>query len=332
MYYRYKAKKKDRRFLKFLFYSALIAVVLWTLYQKRNYLMFWKISHNRIVQQISSASSLSDPQERVAKLKKLEKDLFMYKEEHLYDPEAYTLFGRVSFDLGVSGLGSFTDMYVKELDTALSSEQRGYLLNAIKNISKAIALLDGREIEQENIFYLAKAYLLTGYYDDNEIFAFLSEKIRDLSNISSDNARFWGILALRCGETEKGLELLQQKGNIDSDVKGKILYSRALADGKRYTEAIVSFKKILENLEDVELKKIVYINLGKIYSAQGLFAESSESFAMALSLGDDKYTKLLYGKSLLSQGDRIKAKEIFTELSNIDASDMEVKNILNSLK
>jgi len=127
MYYRYKTRKKDKRYLRYFLYLIIAASTCYILYHYRNHLMFWKISHNRIVSEIKSVSGTTDPAMRIEKLRKLKNDLEIYKSENQLEPESYTFTARVCYALGISGKGSYTDIYLKESGINLSPESEKFL-------------------------------------------------------------------------------------------------------------------------------------------------------------------------------------------------------------
>lgn len=329
MYYRYKTRKKDRRYVKFIFYCIIAGIVSYTVYHYRNHLMFWKISHNRIVSEITAVSGISDPQARFEKLKKLKSDLEIYKQDNALEPESYTLSARVCYSLGIAGMDNdFTDIYLNESNIKLSPESEKYLTEAIKNSQKAIALLDGKEIDIDDLFILAGAYYFTGYYTGEEIYALLKEYVKDGDGVSADNARFFSIVCIAADNVDEGLAFLQAKGDIESSVKGRLLWAKALRDSMKNTEAIIAFQKILKTAEDPVSQKIAYVNLGKIYYGQHLYRESLDQFTAARTLGDDLNCRIWIGKNHMALGEKDKAKAVWTEVLNADSTNEEVKKLL----
>ncbi len=329
MYYRYKTRKKDRRYLKRFFYLIVAAILVYTVYHYRSYLMFWKISHNKIVSEISSVSIIPEHEKRFEKLKELKKDLDIYKKENFLEPESYILSARVCYNLGVSGFDkNFTDIYLSDLNMKLSPESTGYLIESIKNYQKALALLDGKDIEIDDIFILAESYYLVRYYSNEEIYTLLKEYVRDGEGLSSDNVRFFAIICITGGHAEEGLSFLENKGVVEENVKGRLLRAKALKDAMKNTEAIIAFQKILKNTEDSESQKIAYMNLGRIYYGQHLYRESIEQFVAALALGDDNQCRIWIGKSYFAAGDKDKAKSVWEEVLNADNTNEEVKKLL----
>jgi len=332
MYYRYKSKKKDRRILKYFFLILILSSIIYGGYHYRNQLMFWKISHNRIVAEITSVSQISDPLLRHEKLKKLKEDLSLYKQENDMEPEAYTLSGRIDYNLGITGVNNdFSDIYLNETGINLTDESRGYLIDAIKNISKAAALLDGGEMDVNDMFILSQAYYLTGYYNNDEIYTMLREYIKDGEGLSVENARFFAVVCITGGNIEEGLNFLQAKGGVEDSVKGKLLWAKALRDSLKFTESIIAFQKILKTTEDAASQRIAYLNLGKIYYGQHLYRESMDQFTAALALGDSEECRIWIGKNYFALGQKEKAKEVWTEVFNANNANEEVKKLLGMI-
>jgi tetratricopeptide (TPR) repeat protein len=333
MYYRYKSRKKDRTYLKYVFYFIITGVVVYTLYHYRNHLMFWKISHNRIVAEITSVAGISDPQTRFDKLKKLKGDLENYRDENSMDPVSYLFLSRICYSLGISGMANdFTDIYLNEANVNLSPESGKYLTESIKNSLKAIALLDGKEIDNDDIFILAGACFFTGYYDNSEIYNMLKGYVMNAEKISSANARFFSIICIKADKVEEGLSFLQSKGDVESNVKGRLLWAKALRDAMKNTEAIIAFQKILKSAEDSVSQKIAYSNLGRIYYDQHLYKESIDQYNAALLLEDDPGCRIWLGKNYMALGEKDKAKAVWTDVLNADNSNEEAKKLLGMIQ
>ena len=88
MYYRYKAKKKDRGLMKTAVFMIFITAVVYLVYSNRTQLMFWKITQNRIVADINRAVNIENGNKKIRELDRLVESLGVYKEEHPFDPDA----------------------------------------------------------------------------------------------------------------------------------------------------------------------------------------------------------------------------------------------------
>ncbi len=329
MYYRYKTKKKDRRYLKLFLFTALVLAAVYFGYQYRSMIMFWRISHNRIVTQINQVSTISDSVERTAKLKKLSEDMAAYKNENPDDSDSYIYSARVNYNLGIALSGrSFTDIYLYDEFSRISAEQKRYFIQAIKDMSKAVAILDGKEIEPQDMFLLGKSYFFVGYRTNGEIYSLLKNLTGSLQLLSSEDIRFYSILCLSEGAAEEGLELLDKKGEVGDSIPGRLFKAQLLKNSMKYTDAIIAFQGILKSTDDLKVQKLVYSNLGKIYYSQNLFRESLDQFNAALLLGDDINLKIWIGKNYYALGMKDKAKTVWGEVLAADADNLEVRKLL----
>ena len=99
----------------------------------------------------------------------------------------------------------------------------------------------------------------------------------------------------------------------------------------KYTDAIIAFQKILKTTDDVNVQKLSYSNLGKIYYSQNLYKESLDQFNAALLLGDDINCKIWVGKNYLAMGMKDQAKVVWSEVLAANGDNEEVKKLLGSL-
>lgn len=331
MYYRYKSKKKDRRFLKFIVFIGIAGTVVYMLYTNKAKLMFWRINQNRIVRSIDDVSRIQEPVKRVESLKKLGEDLESYKKDNMLDPEAYILASKLYMKLGLNlDNRSFSEMYIDDSLASLSRESRSYLVFVIRDINKAIALNDDNEIEFEDLLSLAKAAFLTGYYGNDYIYSLVSSRIESEENVSVENARFYSLLSIMSGKADEGLEYLRQKGAVEDSVQGKLFMARALTDGMKYTDAIMAFQSILKGADDVNVQRVCYLNLGRIYFNQRLFRESLEQYTAALNISADNNCRVWIAKNHFALGEKEKALVILNEASALDPANEEVKLLLSA--
>lgn len=332
MYYRYKSKKKDRKLLKLFFFSAVLFAAIYTGYNYRSKLMFWRVSHNRIVDQITRISAITDLSEKVASLKKLSEDMELYKNDNPLDPDSYIYSARVYYHLALALSGkSFTEMYLEDMLLQLSAEQTKYFIQSVKNMSKAIALLDGKEIEPQDIFLLGKSCFFTGYRDNSSIYAMLKNPELSDGLLSMDDVRFYSLLCLSEGAADEGLELLEKKGGGEDSTLGKLFKAKILQNSSKSTDAIIAFQKILKISDDPYVQKLSYSSLGKIYYSQNLYKESIDQFTAALLIGDDPNYKIWIGKNYLALGMKDKAKTVLNEALVSNPDNEELKKMLGSL-
>ncbi|MCL2154627.1 MAG: hypothetical protein FWH53_03065 [Leptospirales bacterium] len=335
MYYRYKSKKKDRKFLKIFIMSILIGVALYLGYNFQSELMFWRIDRNRIIDQIDKISSITDSEKKIAYIKQLSEDVEAYKSENPLDVDSYIYSARVFYHLSFALFGkSFTEMYIDDSLYTISSEQKRYFIKSINSMSKAIAILDGRNIELQDMLILCKSYFFTGYKENSTILSMLKGFSSSIDKLSVDDIRFDSIICLSVGNVDEGIDILDKKGKVDESVPGRLFKAKALTNSHRYTEAIIAFQNILKTTDDPAIKKISFTNLGKIYYNQNLFKESLDQFAFALDLGDDVNCKLWIGKNYLAMGMKDKAKAVWSEINTVNDAvndNEEAKRYMNSI-
>lgn len=329
MYYRYKTKKKDRRFLKLFFSAAVILAAVYVVFHYRSKVMFWRISHNRIVSQISQVATISDSADRVTKLKKLAEDMVVYKNENPDDSDSYIYSARVNYNLGIAISGkSFTDLYLDDAMQRISAEQRRCFIHSIRDMSKAIALLDGRDVEPQDMFLLGKSYFFAGYRKNGDIYNLLKRLAGTPEQLSVEDIRFYSVLCLMEGAADEGLSLLEKKGGVEDTVQGRLFKAQLLKNSMKYTEAIIAFQNILKSTDDPYVQKLSYSSLGKIYYSQNLFKESLDQFSAALNFGDDVNNRIWIGKNYYAMGMKDKAKTVWGEVLAADADNQEAKRLL----
>ena len=331
MYYRYKSKKKDRKFLKLFFMAILIGTALYLGNNFKSKLMFWKIDRNRITDQIDRISSITDPDKKIAYIRQLSESVETYKEENPLDSDSYIYSARVFYNLGFAIFGkSFTEMYIDDSLYGLTSEQKKYFIKSINSMSKAIAILNGKNIDPQDMLILCKSYFFTEYKVNSTIFSLLNGISSSMDRLPADDIRFYSIICLLAGSVDESIEILDKKCEADESVQGRLFKAKALANSHRYTEAIIAFKDISKTADDPSIMKITLTNLGKIYFNQNLYKESLEQFSSALSLGDDVNCKLWIGKNYLAMGMKDKARAVWNEIVTVNDNE-EAKRYINSI-
>jgi len=332
MYYRYKSKKKDRKLLKLFIISAVVFSVIYTGYNHRSKMMFWRVSHNRIVDQINQVSTITDPVKKIESLKKLADDIDVYKQDNPAEPDSYIYSARIYYNLGLALSGkNFTEMYLDDMLLQLTPEQKKCFIQSVKNMNKAIALYDGKDVEPQDIYILGKSCFFTGYRDKKSIYSMLKNQARSMDLLSIDDIRFYSLLCLSEGAVDEGLELLDKKGGVEDSIQGRLFKAQVLKNSMKYTEAIIAFQKILKSSDDPYVQKLTYANLGKIYFSQNLYKESIDQFNAALALGEDLNCKIWIGKNYSALGMKDKAKSILSEVLTVNADNEEVKKLLSAL-
>ena len=332
MYYRYKSKKKDTKLLKFFLLFVIIVSAVYTGYSHKSSLMFWRISHNKIVDQINTVAGISDVTERIKSLKKISENIETYKNENPFDPGSYIYSSRIYYYLGMALAGkNLTDLYLEDQLYTMTPEQRKYFIQSIKDLSKSIALLDGKEMEAGDLLILGQVYFFTGYKNPEKIYLLLKDVVTRSEYLSTEAARFFSLLCINSGDINKGLSILDSKGRVEDSSHGKLFKAKALKDAAKYTDAIMAFQKIVKNTDDPYVLKISYMNLGKIYFGQNLFQESLDQFTAALSIIEDLNCKIWIGKNYSAMGMTDKAKAIWNEVLAANSENEEVKKLLGVL-
>jgi tetratricopeptide (TPR) repeat protein len=293
--------------------------------------MFWRVSHNRIIEQINSASLITDSAEKIKTLRKLEENIGSYKQDNPGDPDSYIYSARVYYNLGLALSGrNFTEMFLDDMLFNLTPEQRKCFIQSIKDMSKAIALLDGKDVALENLFILGRSYFFTGFKSNTAVYSML-KGASSADMLSVDDVRFYSFLCLTEGAVDEGLDLLDKRGGVEDSVQGRLFKAKALKNSMKFTDAIIAFQAILKTSDDPYVQKLSYSNLGRIYYSQNLYKESLDQFNAALNFGDDANCKIWAGKNYLALGMKDKAKTIFSEVLASGAGDDEVKKLLGSL-
>lgn len=330
MYYRYKAKKKDRRFFKTIVTFAIIAAGIYFVYSNRTQLMFWKINQNRIVADIEHASAISDQNKKLRELNRLVESLKLYVKDNPFDPDSYIMSARVNYFITETELNSsFTEMYINDSFKDVSGTVKKRLVNTIRDFNRAKALLSSKTLTPSDTIMLGKSFFLNGYYDTEEIFSQINS-IKALSELKLDDIRFYIIVATLSGNNETALSLAKDAGQVEDTVQGKVFFASLLKDASRYTESIMAFQNILGETSDSNIKMISHYNLGQIYYRQRLYRESLEQFYSILAIDNDSLnSKIWIGKNYSAMGDRGKARAIWGEVLTMNRSNEEVKKLLS---
>lgn len=330
MYYRYKAKKKDRSFLKTIITFCIIAAGVYFVYSNRTQLMFWKINQNRIVADIDHASAIPDQNKKLRELDRLVESLKLYAKDNPFDPDSYIMSARVNYFIAETELNSsFTEMYINDSFKDVSGAVKKRLINTVRDFNKAKALLNGKALTSSDTIMLGKSFFLNGYYDTEEIFSQISS-IKAIPELKLDDIRFYIIISVLSGNYEAALSLAKDLGKVEDTVQGKVFFASLLKDASRYTESIMAFQNILGETSDSNIKMVSHYNLGQIYYRQRLYKESLDQFYSMLAIDDANLnSKIWIGKNYSAIGDRDKARAIWGEVLSMNRSNEEVKKLLS---
>jgi len=329
MYYRYRAKKKDRGLVKALIVIIFLIAGIYFVYNNRHELMFWRISQNRILTEINNAGNIEDPGKRLKALDTLAESMKVYREDNLLEPDAYIMSARVNYLRGMAETGtSFTSMYINDSFREIPEISKKYLLSAVKDLNRGRALLYGKDLNTEDTLILAKSFFLTGYYTPADIFSMM-KSLRLNQEFPIEDIRFYIVMATLSGNHAEGLEVSSRLGRMDDTVQGRIFYASLLKDAGKYTESIMAFRNIVGSTNDLSLKKLSYRNLGQIYFKQRLYRESIEQFDSILVIDNsDLNSKIWLGKNYSALGNNDKARAIWSEVLMVNRSNEEVKKLL----
>jgi len=330
MYYRYKVKKKDRKFLKGAFVLILLVSIAVAGYKNRQYVLFWKYNYNKLVVKIDETGRIGDPDARRAALKELVGVFNRYKLENQVMADAFFLSGKVHYLLGETYLpGDFSQLLINDRGECRKQSARSEFLKAIKDVKKGIALLDGDGLNSDYSMILAKSCYYISYGTPADIHALIKGLGEGDFNKSIDNVRFYSLISVMNGEEDEGLNYLSRYGMGDDSIQGRLYLATVERIAKRYTNSIMNYKDILKRTSDDRVHRLIYINLGKIYYNQSLYRESLAQFNAALKIDErDNFSRIWIGKNYSALGDRGRAEAIWSEVLAADRSNKEARELL----
>lgn len=332
MYDRYKSKRKSTGIFKFFGIIILIGAAIALGVHYRHYLAFWKYSQNKLEKRIDAVKKMKDL------LKKREAladyaDLYeKQKQERLIDGDLFFRSGEIHYLMGETYLpGSFSELFINDRTGDVSKEARQEFLKSIRDIKKGCAL-DNDAPDDRHSFMLAKAAFYTGFYSPGDIFEMI-EKTGDSARLNDiENVRFFAISNIINKKEDFGLKYLAQNGMVKDNIQGLLFYATAERIAKKYTGAIISYKDVLTRTSDESIRKLVHVNLGKIYFNQSLYRESLDQFSQALKIDEkDTAPKIWIGKNYSAMGEKDKAKAIWSEVLTTDGANTEVRHLMGTM-
>ncbi len=326
MYTRYKPRKKEKKFVKYLFIAFAVGGLLYLGYIHRTTLMFWKYNISKLDKELMDIDKAADRQSRIGMLKSLEKVCDSYKNENLFSSEAYFSSGRVKVLLGEALMpASFNELFVSDRLTEQSEDVRRCFIEAIKDLKKAAALENGR-IEDRNQMLVAKASFLAGYYTPVDLVEMLSI-MKNFELLTPEDKRLYATIQVLGGNEARGIELLKNTGG--NDVMDTLFLATVYRITSKNTEAILEYRKALEKANDNELKTLIRFNLGKIYFSQSLMMEAAKEFSEAIVSSPGKAVLRFWaGKCFAVLGDKARAREHWLEALKLEPDNAEVKKLL----
>ncbi|TAL35577.1 MAG: tetratricopeptide repeat protein [Spirochaetes bacterium] len=332
MYYRYKSKTRNKKIYR-LVSIVLIAGTLVVLgYQYRTYVLFWRFTTTRIMQRMDQARGVTDSRERERRFRELQAISGDYLKENQLSAEAYRMHGEVRFQLGQSLIRQFTDLIIYEGgDFNVGEKAAAEFIEAVKYLKKAAALAH-EPLPPASALIMARAMYYSGYISREAIFARLAKVDVSEGFPTIEDARFYALMHILNGREEHGIEILRKHGKISESIEGQLFLATALSIAKRYTDAIVQFQEVLRKETSVQVQKLVYINLGRIYLNQALHNEALARFNDALALDDKDFkVKIMMARTYSAMGNKAKARAILGEVTAVDAGNEEARKLLGTM-
>lgn len=332
MYDRYKSRRKNTGIFKVLGFIIVAAVVTVLAVKYHHHLAFWRYSQNKLEKRIEAIRQIKDTTKKREALVDFSDAYDKQKEERMVDADAFFTSGEIHYLLGETYLpGSFSELFINDRIGDIGKEAKVEFLKAIKDIKKGSALENGIPDESYS-FMLAKAAYYTGFYSPREIFEMI-EKTGDAAKRKSiENVRFYSMANIVNKKEDYGLKFLSQYGAVNDNIQGLLFYATAERTAKKYTGAIVSYKNVLARTSDDSIRKLVHVNLGKIYFNQSLYRESLDQFNLALKIDQkDTIPKIWIGKNYSALGEKDKAKAIWSEVLTTDGANSEVKHLMGAM-
>jgi len=329
MYYRYKVKKKDRKILPKVIILLMVCTAGYYGYQYRQYLQFWKYSYNKLNSRIEHATAVEKKQTK-SELFQLVTHFEEYKRDNPVKPEAFLMAGKVFFLLAETDMpGTFSERLINGTTRDMGPESEKYFLSAIINLKKGQALLHDDTPDAEYTLMLAKSLYYLKYCSNDDIAGLLKGvNVKKLQNRIED-IRFFALMQILKGEEKAGFDIIQHHGAILDSTQGCLFLASVEVIAKRYTNAIMNFKDALGRSRDDRLRKLIHINLGKIYYNQSLYKESLGHFTIALKLDvKDAASRIWIGKNYHALGQKERARAIWSEALTIDRSNAEIRRLL----
>ena len=330
MYYSYKSKRKNKKIYKILLLVLVISGVGYLGVKYQQYVFFWKYTYNKISSELNKVSKIEDINKKKIKLLEISKICDEYNSKNQTSAETYLLAGKIRFQLGEIYLNkTFSEYIISSCTDCVDRKAYTEFIAAVRNIRKAIALFNTDEIEPGYLLTIAKAYYYSNYYGIKEV-AGLIDKIENVESLPAvDDIRFISIVNILNRKDDYGLEILMKYGMVSDSIDGHFFLASAYNLASKYTDAIMSYKNILDNSSDNNLLKLANINLGRIYFNRALYRESLAHFMSAVKLDEkDNSSKIWIGKNYAALGERAKARAIWSEVLVSDQANDEVKKLL----
>ncbi|HMB19527.1 MAG TPA: hypothetical protein VKQ10_00535 [Spirochaetota bacterium] len=334
MYYRYKSKKSNRRIYIVIIWLLILTSMGYLGYNYRQYVFFWKFSYGKLVERLEEARGISKAELRVKQMKELCGAASRYAEEHPVSADAYFLLGSCYYNYGAA-LVNMPMVALFDRDAIrenMTERSRQAFNNAIKYMNKGIALGGKTAISDPQRMVLVKSLYYNRYYSIDDIYKCAFKIITPHRTLSYMDIRFYSIIAIKSNNIDEGIELLKACGNIFDSSDGRLFLASAYTHADKYTNAIMEYKKILDNSKDSNTIKDVHVALGKIYFTRSLYNESLEHFQHALDIDtQDSQCKIWIGKNYSAMGNVNRARSILSEVLVTDSENKEAKRLLKHM-
>jgi tetratricopeptide (TPR) repeat protein len=227
--------------------------------------------------------------------------------------------------------GSFSELVINDRINQIEKEPRTEFIRAIRDFRKARAL-DEEVLDQASLFMFATSAYLSGYYAPGEIYAMIEKRGDPGKGTDIEFVRFYSIIAILNGKEDHGLSFLSTHGMAGDSIRGLLFYATAERMAKKYTGAIMTYRKVLAMTADDRIRELVHFNLGRIYYQQSLFREALDQFSRALELNEGGISPRIWmGRCYLALGDREKARAVWNEVLARDGANAEAKQLLGTI-
>jgi tetratricopeptide (TPR) repeat protein len=330
VYTSYKSKKRGNKKYKILLLLSIIALAGYTGNKYKQYIFFWEYTYNKLCESLSGIENIRDTEKKLGKLRDLNAVCDGYNNQNQTSPEAFSISARVHYQIGELYCGgTFSDIIIYDKIAAINSSAQTEFIESIIDFKKMIALSSANEITPRDSLLMAMACYYTDFCPAKELLKITGgiDKPESLNN--PEFIRFIATIDIINGRYEKGLDILKKFDQKSDTEKGKLFLATVYKTAGMYTNALLEFKSILEKTNDIDIKKLISVNLGTIYYNQSLYNESLYYFTNALNIDSkDNRLKIWIGKNYSSLGLKVKAKAIWNEVLASDNNNKEAKRLL----
>ncbi len=325
MYYKYKSRKRDYTVLKRIMVLVILGVSSYFVYSHRDMLMFWKIDRKELGQSLKKTSGMKNRVAKELALEKMRSRMEELSAEKLFDADVLALSATYHYEVFSHRWGrDFTSFYVDDVQIK-PKKYKKLLERVIKDINKILALDSSGDIDGELRLFLARASFYLSFYDIPHIVEILNRVDFEDTDVTTDDVRFMSVVYIKSGDVERGLDLLKKMGEVKNGFRSRLFYAKALADGKKFTEAILVLKKSLKETTNQSDRIPIRMLLGKIYFEQNIFKEAAGQFWKVRELDREKVDAAIWlGKSFMKLGYVKKAKKVWREALDLFPNNREL--------